>query len=123
MLSPEVFTTEFLEFLCVHFRKEVSERIQFSYYKAFKHYSDQTFTELCELAFQECKFMPEPLWFSDRAEELSARACINEEFLLPTAVELELNKLTEADRIENIKRIKRMMVEYGAVKTLPGVEE
>ena len=38
----------------------------------FRRFSLETFEELCGLAIQECKYMPAPEWFNDRAVALSA---------------------------------------------------
>jgi hypothetical protein len=119
MLDPQVFKSEFIDFLCVHYRIELtSPRLIKAYYEAFQHYGDATFSELCELAFRESVFMPVPLWFADRAEELASRAIVNPEYLLSSAEEAELERLTVEELAVNRKRISDMM--KSALKVLPG---
>lgn len=38
----------------------------------FRRFSKETFEELCGCALQECKYMPAPAWFNEKASELSA---------------------------------------------------
>lgn len=114
MLSDACFDEMFIDFLCVHFGKNMTNaRIIAAYQDAFSRYSDATFTELCEMAFRECKFLPEPQWFADRAVMIAANILAQSESFaaLPSAEMRELEGMTEADRAANVRRLRKMMGE------------
>ncbi len=112
MLSFDVFTSEFVEFLCPHFNKELkSSREAAAYYEAFQGYSDATFTSLCNLAFRECRFLPEPQWFVERAADLALQALAEADrrVALPSAQMRELDAMSEEQQSANLKRLRAML--------------
>jgi hypothetical protein len=114
MLSDDCFNSEFLGFLCTHFNKEIKhDRILEAYREAFDRYSDATFTELCGMAFRECKFLPEPQWFAERAVTIAAKILAEAESFaaLPSAEMRELETMTDEERAANIRRLRKMMGE------------
>lgn len=119
MLSFEVFTSEFVEFLCHHFEKKLTDRLMMAYYESFQNFSDETFIQLCKLAFRECRFMPEPQWFSSKAVELSESARNSTPpLMLPDRSMVELEHMTPEQQAANLKRIRAMM--QNTLKAIPG---
>lgn len=76
----------------------------------FRRFSKETFEELCGCALQECKYMPAPAWFNEKASELSApgRQVMTAESLLAIA------PAAEPDDPEAQARIKLLIAEAEA---------
>lgn len=79
----------------------------------FSRFSKETFEELCGYAIKECKFMPAPSWFDEKASQLSApgRQVMTTESLLAIA------PAAEPDNPEAQARI-RLLIEAAEAKVI-----
>lgn len=124
MLSDSVFRSEFLDFIAPHFGLNVSsDRLQYAYYEAFSGISDDRFIQLMEIAFKECeRFAPinDPdrrafsvPWVLQRATQLNQLEVQSQPLALPS----ELDKMTEAQLIENRHKLRRMLRDVKDLKS------
>lgn len=124
MLSDSVFRSEFLEFIAPHFGLNVAtDRLQYAYYEAFSGISDRRFTELMDLAFRECeRFAPvnDPdrrafsvPWVLQRSSQLMQLEAQSQPLALPS----DLDNMTEAELIENRRKLRRMLIDINGLKS------
>ena len=107
-LSNECFSEEFLDKVCGHFGKNLSIAESLIYFRKFSIYSDETFTELCDQAF-DLDFFPSVNWFKKQYAELSERSQPSDFLALPSDKMKELENMTAEECLENFRRFKEMM--------------
>jgi hypothetical protein len=116
MLDSNLFQSEFLEVIAPHFGIDTaSERMMFRYYQAWQAIPDERFIQVMDAAFVECdrRTFSVP-WVIARAKELAFHLSMAEE--LP-ALPSELDKMTDEQREENIKRLRAMMKDSNSLRS------
>ena len=99
MLSYEVFKRRFLGVLCPHHRTDISNPdVIESWYESFcDSFSDESFVEVCKMAFDEA-FMPKPKWFKEQREYLAERARLEAPPMLALPEDESIYVVDEATR-------------------------
>ena len=116
MLSYEVFKRRFLGVLCPHHRTDISNPdVIESWYESFcGSFSDESFVEVCKMAFDET-FMPKPKWFKEQLMEITERSRRNSNTLaLPEA------QISWEDAAENIRKLRLMVADLAAMNRKGG---
>lgn len=107
-LNYECFSESFLGLVCERFGKSLSKRESAVYFRKFSIYSDETFAELCDRAF-DLDFFPSVDWFKRQYEELSERSHSSEPLSLPSAKMKELENMSAEECAQNFIRFRALL--------------
>ena len=107
-LTEKCFCAEFLGKVCGHFGKNLSVAESSIYFRKFSVYSDETFIELCDEAF-DLEFFPSVNWYKKQYSELSERSQPATPICLPSSEMKELENMTVDECYENFRRLKALM--------------
>lgn len=107
-LTEACFCTEFLDKICGHFGKNLSVAESSIYFRKFSVYSDETFIELCDEAF-DLEFFPSVNWYKKQYSELSERSQPATPICLSSSEMKELENMTVEECHQNFRRLKALM--------------
>jgi hypothetical protein len=85
-----------------------SARAKLMYFQAIEHLSERRFGQVIDTAIKSLDWYPTPAWILETAREIARNEVRQPIALLPSVESQELDRMTEADRVANLKRLREM---------------
>jgi hypothetical protein len=86
-----------------------SARAKLMYFQAVEHLSDRRFEQVIDAAIKSLDWFPTPAWVLETAREIARSEAREPVALLPSVESQELDRMTEADRVANLQRLRNML--------------
>lgn len=126
MLSHQCFDEVFVGLLCPRFRVSTENPALIdAYYESFKDFSDESFRQICKIAFGE-DFLPSPKWFNEQRSYLAEKArreSSNETLAIQSDSDRELENMSAEECYENLRKMKQLMKDAARIPSRKPAEK